>query len=198
MDIESWIWFGTSRRMTQANETTNAFEHLLSLYAKAISKYFGINDIRSAEDLINIARATDLKKGDILFVNWFEVKALPLIREYMNQHLPKSSLLVSQLEYEYFILEQEMGMLYPEDLRACLVNMINDLPDRINEVNASDNVSSEFVSYTDSYKPQTYSFTKEHPIITFTDSFWTLEGMDKLLSNNKGPANEAGPLLFDF
>lgn len=212
MDIENCIWFGTSRRMAQANETTNAFEHLLSLYAKAISKYFGLDNICSAAELINLSRGNDLKKGDILLVDWFENKALPFINKYMNQQLPESNLLISQLEYEYYILEQEMGMLYPEDLRACLVNIINDLPDRIIEAKSSDNVSSGFVNYTNTYKPQTNffgqvgfkslenlynNFSREHPIIPCADSFSiNIEGMGKSLSNNKGSANIAGPLLF--
>lgn len=213
MDINNW--FGSSRRVTQTNETINAFERLLSLYANAISKYFCFENVSSAEDLINIARRNNLKKGDILFVNWFEDKALPLIRQYMNQQLPKSSLLISQLEYEYYILEQEMGMLHSEDLRACLVDIINDLPDRIREAKASDNASAVFVNYTNTYKPQTNFFgqvglaglenqlynngTKEHPIIPCVDFFSiNIEGTGKSLSNNKGSAKIAGPLLFDF
>lgn len=196
-------WFGSRKMVTQTNETVKAFKHLLCLYANAISKYFGLDSADSAVDLISAARGSNLKKGDILLVDWFEGKALPIIHKYLSQSLPVSNFLVSQLEYEYHILEQEMGMLYPEDLRACLVDIINDLPDRINDAKARDNTSSDSVIYThlDSYKPQTFlqSYNNvEHPIISLSYSFWTIEGMDGLLSNNKGSADKAGPLLFDF
>jgi len=195
MEINNW--FGPRKMVTQTNETAKAFEHLLCLYANAISKYFGLENVGSAVDLINVARGNNLKKGDILLVDWFEGKALPIISEYMNQKLPESSLLVSQLKYEYFILEQEMGISDTGDMRACLVDIINDLPDRIREAKGSENVSSGF-DYTDSYKTRAYNFIEEHPIISFADSSWTnIEGISKSLSNNKGSAMIAGPLLFD-
>ena len=127
------IWFGTSY-IYNPNKSTYALSKLMLLFKDGIHQYFNLEETKNPKEFIQLINNKKLSDGDMLFIMWFKDK-MPLINYYLNKDLPENELLVSQLEYEYHILEQEMGMLYPEDLRACLVDIINDLPDRIKKIN---------------------------------------------------------------
>lgn len=125
-------WFGVNY-IAEPNKSTKALNNLMLLFKDAIHKYFDLDETKDPKEFIRIVKSRrDLSSGNIMFITWFEEK-LPMIKYYLNQQLPESDLLTSGLKYEHYILEQEMEMEFPEDMRSCLVDIINYLPDRIKE-----------------------------------------------------------------
>ncbi len=124
-------WFGVENTTAQYNQTTESLEQLLGLYSKAICAYFHVNNISSARELISVVREKDHSGGDGVFIDWFEKKGLPCLYKVFNQPIPDSEHLKAQIEYEHYVLEKELDFIYPDDVRACLVDIISDLPDRV-------------------------------------------------------------------
>lgn len=122
-------WFGVSR--LAVGKTEESLDSLLKLYGIAISKYFSCEDAVSASELICKAAANTLSKGEEMFLKWFKDVGSPYIVSILEGRLPDNPELVAQFEYEQYILQEEMNFQYPDDVRSLLVNIITDLPARI-------------------------------------------------------------------
>jgi preprotein translocase subunit SecB len=126
LDIRKWFGSATAG----STEVDRSFNSLLELYAKALTKYFSL-DSSSVAELLERARKISLSLGQQLFLNWFEGNGLPTIKSLLEQGLPNNPDLIAQFEYECYILMEEMNSDSTEDLRAAMVNIIVDLPSRI-------------------------------------------------------------------
>jgi len=131
MTIVNQKWFGVDHTIIR-NKTTQSLRNLIFLFVDGIHKYFDLSDTDNMRDFIIDISNRKLKPGDILFVHWLN-ENINNLYFYVDKFLPENKLLCSQLEYDYFCLNKEVSMDYPEDLRSCLVDTINYLPGRLKE-----------------------------------------------------------------
>ncbi|MFE4201141.1 hypothetical protein [Aneurinibacillus aneurinilyticus] len=124
-------WYGGMKDMVSINETDKCFDELLVLYAKAISMYFSLSQVTDANKLIELASKQELEVGQKLFLDWFQEKGLPYLKKITSKRLPDNEQLIAQIEYDKYILEDEMDFDDPVGVRACLINIVNNLPYRI-------------------------------------------------------------------
>jgi preprotein translocase subunit SecB len=86
-----------------------------------------------------------------LFLNWFEECGFPTLQSVLSKELPNDPDLVAQIEYEHYILSEELDYGSPEDIRAALVNIIVDLPTRIESAATASETIYELYEYTADY-----------------------------------------------
>lgn len=141
-------WYGVNK--VAQGVTEESLDALLVLYAKAITKYFSCEDAVSSVELIRSARKQQLSEGQRIFLDWFESKGEPKIKEALLKKLPENDDLAAQFDYEKYILEEEMDFEYPEDVRASLVGIVSDLSMRI-EVSVTIESTLLATSLSDTY-----------------------------------------------
>jgi len=130
-------WFGSTEQYDSNTEFNRCLDKLLVLYRRAIVEYLEsalpLEDVQ--ELIISAYRNNSLPKGKIIFLNWFEEKGLSQIQLLANKKDTKNEVeVIAEIEYFYFLLNEEMDFAYPEDVRASLINIVNELPVLIKEV----------------------------------------------------------------
>ncbi|MFJ7995461.1 hypothetical protein ACIQY5_25550 [Peribacillus frigoritolerans] len=132
-------WFGFKGEYDNTLGINACVDSLLELYSKAIKRYFSVHDAESYRAIQNLD-VNGLSKGQRLFLNWLNEKGFPFLNELASRHLPDSEQLIAQIEYDKYILEEEMCFEYPDDVRSSLISIVNEVPEYIqaaNEVSVS-------------------------------------------------------------
>lgn len=127
MDIRKWF----CSEPASSTESDSCFNKLLELYAEALNRYFSIYESSDIRDLIEKAKNSELSEEQQLFVDWFQEFGLPTLQSILEKKLPNDPDFIAQIEYEHYILSEEMISGSPEDIRSALVNIVVDLPTRI-------------------------------------------------------------------
>ncbi|THF80816.1 hypothetical protein [Cohnella fermenti] len=164
-------WFGVHQ--AAQGRTGQSLDSLLALYVKAITRYFSCEEAKSSSELILAARTRELAGGQRMFLDWFEEVGQPSIMRILQGKIPENEELIAQFDYEKFILEEEMGFEYPEDVRASLINIVIDLPARI-ESAASVEVIMDIYQvgqYTMSYGMDIHSNLPIRQVSLFSDKW---------------------------
>jgi hypothetical protein len=123
-------WYGFEGEYDKAMEINICVDGLLVLYAKAIMQYFSVLNVQNYREIQNIDRS-NLETGQVLFLNWLNEKGFPYLTQLAAKHLPNDEELISHIEYDKYILEEEMDFEYPDDVRSSLISIVNDVPDYI-------------------------------------------------------------------
>jgi hypothetical protein len=132
-------WFSYEVTYIRDSKVDSCLDSFLVIYAKAISAYFGssLDKTKNSSELFQYVRGNHLSKVDQMFITWFEGKGLPIIQEILSltTFIPEQNKddLIAQINYEKYILEEEMDSEFIDDLRSCLISITNDLPDRFNQ-----------------------------------------------------------------
>ena len=206
--MNSRAWYGVDNHTVEKSESNVLVDRLLSMYADAISRYFAVVDSRDYTAIMKMDKSK-LPVDKLLFLDWFSEKGLPFLKKLAETNLRDRESVVSKLEYELYILEEEMDFQYPEDVRSTLISIVNDLPDYIEEpmeiyatVNSAtfngswynylhetnDVANTSFYQYTkDIYKP--VSKYEESAQVADSSFFYLLRGIhngnDRVLQVNK-------------
>jgi hypothetical protein len=142
MDIREWF-----EVRSDSKSLNSSLDSLFSLYINAISKYFSCEEARTVTELVAKADQSHLTAGERMFLDWFVETGLPCIRRILSMDLPNNHELFAQLDYERYILEEEMDFRYPDDVRSSLVNIVSDLPTRIETASSSESVYTGEFTY---------------------------------------------------
>ncbi|NRD78548.1 hypothetical protein HPT25_14385 [Bacillus sp. BRMEA1] len=132
-------WYGYSGNYNRNLDINLCVDGLLQLYAKAIMTYFSVNDAKSYHEIQNVD-SSSLNNGQKLFLKWLNEKGFPYLEKLASTNLPNNDELIAHLEYDKYILEEEMDFQYPDDVRSSLIGIVNDVPGYIeaaNEVSAA-------------------------------------------------------------
>jgi hypothetical protein len=124
-------WFGFRKQYHPNGETDRCLDSLLSLYSKALTQYFSASDVQNVNHLIEILSQRHLSRSENLFFDWLTSKGLHMLESISSKSLPNDNQLTAKIEYERFILEEEMDFEFPEDVRASLINIASELPEII-------------------------------------------------------------------
>ncbi|MED4455881.1 hypothetical protein [Metabacillus fastidiosus] len=137
-------WFGFDKEYDSKQDINMCIDELLELYVNAIKKYFSIYDAPDFRSIQNIDRAK-LSVGESMFIEWLTEKGFPYLKKLVALKLPNNELLISKIEYEKYILEEEMDFEYPDDVRSSLIGIVNNMPEYIGavtEISATVNLNS--------------------------------------------------------
>ncbi len=121
-------WFNPEAADLDLNETEAnlTFEKLLDCYKRGLLKYFNLED-SSLSELIQTLQSSHLKESDKHFLLWLEQKAAPSLESIVLENLTDNKM-DAVLDYEHYILQPEVeNFLYPDDVRACLIDTGNEL-----------------------------------------------------------------------
>jgi hypothetical protein len=103
---------------------------LFYLYTQALAKYLDVESSLNLDEIIDKAKRKN--NDDLnLFIDWFERKGRKTILDISKIEIPENEDFMAQIEYEIYILRENLESEDLEDLRALLINIIVDLPFRI-------------------------------------------------------------------
>lgn len=128
--MNSRAWYGVDSHYEEKSGTDKTIDKLLDMYAKAISRYFSVFDSQDYSSIVTLDKK-HLPREKALFRDWFLDKGLPYLKRIAKMTHSESENISSKIEYELYILEEEMDFEYPDDVRSTLISIVNDLPDYI-------------------------------------------------------------------
>lgn len=146
-------WFGIEEEGISSVEVDRSFDGLLELFAKALQGYFNVAPSTDVETLLATVRPSS--KGDELFIKWLKEIGLPTIYNLSKNPMPNDEQLIAKIDYEKFILENELTFEYPQDVRSGIINIIDVLPDYIADALQEQAASTE-VSYDNQLEVDKY------------------------------------------
>lgn len=130
-------WFGFEAGDKSMHEVDNCLDELLTLYAKGIGQYFGLEPTKFTNVIhmvTSLLSSETLDPVDNTFLLWLQDKGIPNIISLIKRTLPKDSDLIAEIRFEIYNLEDEIGYNDNEDLRSCLINIVCYMPDRITRI----------------------------------------------------------------
>ncbi|MED1607742.1 hypothetical protein P4U90_20690 [Cytobacillus kochii] len=135
-------WYGYNGEYNKNLKINICLDELLELYSKAIIGYFADYSLTNYLDVLNLEKE-NLSKSQLLFLKWLADNGFPYLTSLVTIVLPEDDQLIAKIEYDKYILEEEMDFQYPEDVRSMLIGIINDFPEYIS--------SAQEVSSTNEY-----------------------------------------------
>ncbi|USK44665.1 hypothetical protein [Cytobacillus oceanisediminis] len=191
-------WFGFYGEYEMSSDINSCVDGLLEIYAKAIMKYFSVPDAKSYHAIQKVNRS-NLDPAQHLFLDWLNDKGFPYLQDLVSKKLPEDEQLIAKIEYDKYILEEEMDFQFPEDIRSSLIGIVSEMPDYIA---ASLEVSSTLISTEIDQLWNSWSSWLTDPIfdeyskmITIKTHFKTIEDIYNPMSNIEESAMRAGSLF---
>jgi hypothetical protein len=187
-------WFGFNEEYNETTEINICVDNLLDLYSKALMKYFSFQS--ESIDTIMKLDPEHMDKGQVLFKQWLFDKGYPYLKELSGAKLPNDQQLISKIEYDKYILEEEMDFEYPEEVRSSLIGIVCALPEYISAANEQASTFNNYDQLTIRNDLMNEIFPdKNKPTFSVTKNY-KLRGFDQPVSNYKESATIAGSLFF--
>lgn len=159
-------WFGSQSQYNKSTDFNQNLDNLLNLYMKAVTQYFKLKSTNNVQDMIESLKSHQFSQTDNLFINWLISKGFPSMRDLANMQNVESNeeSIIGEINYQLFILQEEMDFEYPEDVRASLISISTDLQYIISNIQEETN-NDALVKSINIYKdlPNEYTFTVYKP-----------------------------------
>ena len=166
-------WFGCFVQYDPSTNFNKSLDGLLELYAQAVTQYFDFDSVTDAQSLIIEATDKRLSTGQSLFLEWLRSKGLSSVQKLASiTGVKNEEIAVAEINYEKYILEEEMDFEYPDDVRASLISISNDLASLINEISAT------IEAHYESVPSQMYNPAVLEGFISFDESVWDISERD--------------------
>ncbi|MBD1370777.1 hypothetical protein IC620_00180 [Hazenella sp. IB182357] len=121
-------WFGAMQDYESRGQGDESLDRLLRLYAQAIMRYFTIINTINMKVTLNAASSLGLSVEQHKLIEWFDNKGISQLKLLAEATIPNDEQLLAIIDYERFILQQEMAFDYPEDVRATCIHIATELP----------------------------------------------------------------------
>lgn len=192
--MNSRAWYGVEEHFVEKSEPDRLVTKLLNMCAEAIGQYFTVGNSRDYSAIMKMDK-TKLPIPKLLFLEWFSEKGLPFLKELAEINLPEKETLTSKLEYELYILEEEMDFQYPDDVRSTLISIVNDLTEY---TKVREEVSRKEISVTLNSSTFNGNWNKYlHDLVDATStSRYPHKKVYKSVSKNEEPAQVADSSFF--
>lgn len=124
-------WYNPQYRES-VTETDKALDKLLHLWSIGISVFWNPDFIhcKSIDEVMENVKKLELNVGDEMFVEYLETKYIPYFKELVNMEIPDHEQLIAHLNYESYILEDELKYCDDES-RAALIDAAEYIPYRL-------------------------------------------------------------------
>ncbi|MGB2993567.1 MAG: hypothetical protein WBB47_13110 [Paenisporosarcina sp.] len=168
-------WFDFSGDSMPSSDVNNSIDDLLSLYSAALKQYFSVHD---AEDF-HVIQNLDTKKLNLdqtLFLEWLKEKGFPYLKELASTSFGSDANLSAKIQYDLYILQEEMDFEYPDDVQSSLISIVNDFPNYVAATTES------YFEYEDSFKyEESFKYTFGNSAYA-ESSFFSSEDASKYIS----------------
>ncbi|TWK86261.1 hypothetical protein CHCC20333_3303 [Bacillus paralicheniformis] len=141
-------WFGLEDRYYLKNKINWCLDELLNQYHQALHNYFEIEDSKDVMDFKKKVNEKNLEKHDEIFVEWLFKEGIPAFK-ILNNTILDDPQLIASLEYQLYILEPELDMEYPDDLRDCLITIPNSITEYFSSYNEISSTQEEIDNIND-------------------------------------------------
>lgn len=126
MNIREWFGFsGDFNSITMVNES---IEKLLYVYSNALKEYFSVHDAKDYK-VIKTLNEVDLNIEQKLFLEWLNNKGFDYLCYLASTNFANDATLNAKIQYDLYILEEEMDFEFPNDVMSSLISVVNDFPD---------------------------------------------------------------------
>ncbi|MFD2618618.1 hypothetical protein [Terrilactibacillus laevilacticus] len=126
MNIRGWFGYNGS---IPDSLTNNTLDKLLELYYTALTQYFSAPETTNINQMIQHLRDTNLNTDRKRFLEWMIETGASQLKDIAATELPYHDQIIAKLEYDYYILGEEMDFDYPEDVRSTLIGIACQLPE---------------------------------------------------------------------
>ncbi|MED4798982.1 hypothetical protein P9684_03850 [Bacillus atrophaeus] len=90
---------------------------------ESLQIYFNIeNSSEIHEFLKNAALKNNV---DSSFIEWIKEKGIPRLKNIDFNNVPNDDRFLAMIEFDEFILQNEMDFKEPEEVRGCIISMVN-------------------------------------------------------------------------
>lgn len=116
-------WFDLDFEVKPGNNINEALLRLFDLMKESLQIYFNIeNSSEIHEFLKNAALKNNV---DSSFIEWIKEKGIPRLKNIDFNNVPNDDRFLAMIEFDEFILQNEMDFKEPEEVRGCIISMVN-------------------------------------------------------------------------
>lgn len=123
-------WFDINFETKTDNKIDEALLRLFDLMKKSLHIYFNIENSSDIHEFLKIA--TTKSNVDYPFLEWIKEKGIPRLRNINFNKLPNDDRFLVMIEFNEFVLQNEMDFVDPEEVRGCIISTVNSLQEYIN------------------------------------------------------------------
>lgn len=116
-------WFDLDFEVKLGNNINEALLRLFDLMKESLHIYFNIKNSSDIHDFLKIA--AEKKNVDHSFVEWIREKGVPRLNNIDFNNAPNDDRFLAMIEFDEFILQNEMDFKEPEEVRGCIISMVN-------------------------------------------------------------------------
>ncbi|MCY8103437.1 hypothetical protein [Bacillus mojavensis] len=149
MSIRKWFCLEEKENPSSADV---CFEKLLGVYFESLTKYFSVDDSLDIFEFLEKSKHKNLNPVDKSFLEWVQLKGIQRIKENSELDLPNTDSLLAMLEYDEFIIRNEIELSNMEEVRNNLITSINSIPEYISsslEISASEEIDDNVFNVND-------------------------------------------------
>lgn len=123
-------WFDLDFEFKPENNIDKALLRLFELMKKSLHIYFNIENSSDIHEFLKIAAVKN--DADYPFLEWIKEKGIPRLRNIDFNKLPNDARFLVMIEFDEFVLQNEMDFIDPEEVRGCIISTVNSLQEYIN------------------------------------------------------------------
>lgn len=126
MDIRAWLGGNNHHGKGQIHEKIN---ELSQLYVTAVKEYFSLDDIGTDfNEFCIIIKNKKIRADQEGFRKWFLDNGSLFLKDLIKKQYKDCEKAVAKMDYEMYILSDELDLEYPDDLVASLISITEELP----------------------------------------------------------------------
>ncbi len=123
-------WFDLDFEFKPDNNIDETLLRLFELMKKSLHIYFNIKNSSNIHEFLKIAASKN--DTDYPFLEWIKEKGIPRLRNIDFNKLPNDDRFLVMIEFDEFVLQNEMDFVDPEEVRGCIISTVNSLQEYIN------------------------------------------------------------------
>ncbi|WP_404482570.1 hypothetical protein ABXH30_10930 [Bacillus velezensis] len=126
-------WFDINFKTKTDNNIDEALLRLFDLMKKSLHIYFNIENSSDIHEFLKIAATKS--NVDYSFIEWIRGKGIPRLKKIDFENLPSNDQFLAMIEFDEYCLKCEMDFKEPEEVRSCIITIINSIQEYINICN---------------------------------------------------------------
>ncbi|MGG3397560.1 hypothetical protein ABER78_11750 [Bacillus velezensis] len=126
-------WFDLNFEVKPGNNINEALLRLFDLMKESLHIYFNIENSYDIHEFLKIAAAKN--NVDYSFIEWIREKGIQRLKKIDFENLPSNDQFLAMIEFDEYCLKCEMDFKEPEEVRSCIITIINSIQEYINICN---------------------------------------------------------------
>ncbi|MED3231580.1 MULTISPECIES: hypothetical protein [Bacillus] len=126
-------WFDIDFEVKPGNKINGALLRLFDLMKESLQIYFNIENSSDIHKFLKNAAAKN--NVDYSFIEWIRGKGIPRLKKIDFENLPSNDQFLAMIEFDEYCLKCEMDFKEPEEVRSCIITIINSIQEYINICN---------------------------------------------------------------